>query len=637
MTYNEILARLQRYAPVIEFDGEQPPDSRGEDGNYCLTTSLKVFYKKQGAWCRGVGTFFLENINASSAYRDWLTNGNIGTIGDFLTWLKEGGSGTPTVLYAPIIEEGQFKGILPQKNNRLKRIFEYDTQGNPSQKPVLNVDILKINNCTWDPNMSAILNSWCYSNNNHLIKMICIKAGITSDIEPIWGNIGTTINDGTVQWLIVDIYNNNAVKGDGTVGLTNLITNGDFSKWSNATTPTGWTGTCRKGVIHSGCQTATLDIGQNLIYDLTTNSALSNWTNRTFTISCWMNTSLLEASSGIRLNNGTSVENFIHPSSSATWQLISHTFVAGNCTKMQVEINSNINSVNVYGLMVVEGSSAFAFSPNVMDYPLVKGDGTVGLQNLIMNGDFNNWTNGDQPPDNWTGLPQYVRKSGTGIVNANACNVHGNVKDAYTEQQITSRPLAYWQGKTVTVGCWMVSIDVISSAIVVWANGGSFYRAVGNTKANTWEWVTLTMTVDVALTQPLTVRVQNGNATNQVYYSGVCLYEGASAFAWTPSLPVSSSYGFPNATIYSDTDCHQATSDCIIIARSNPPSSGGVGLMQIMAGITIDKVNTTMSYQDYWDGQLPCIHAHIPKGYWYKVIQSGKAQYGMSWYVQPII
>jgi len=89
MDYKRILERLQHYACVLEYDGDTPPDSLGKNGDYCLTTALKVFYKKDGAWCTGIGTFFLENINASSAYRDWLDAGYKGTLADFLAWLQQ--------------------------------------------------------------------------------------------------------------------------------------------------------------------------------------------------------------------------------------------------------------------------------------------------------------------------------------------------------------------------------------------------------------------------------------------------------------------------------------------------------------------------------------------------------------------
>ena len=148
----------------------------------------------------------------------------------------------------PITESG---GIveLPPKKVRSLNFFSFDEQGNPTTPiPVAWVEATntRIGNAEvkeaqdvahlqdevngiqniynfWKPNTAITAKQWFYTKQNGQMRLICTKSGITSDTEPIWGQIGSTQIDNTVTWLISDMFTVVPPKSVGEDTLTDQL------------------------------------------------------------------------------------------------------------------------------------------------------------------------------------------------------------------------------------------------------------------------------------------------------------------------------------------------------------------------------------------------------------------------------
>jgi len=163
---------------------------------------------------------------------------------------------------------------------------------------------------------------------------------------------------------------------------TNLLSNGDFEAWSAGTSsaPDGWTkiGTgalvAREDtIIKLGTYSAKLSrVGANNTYMLQDPSAekgLDYWKGRVATIGCWV---FCDTSSSARLNlnDGPSNTYSSYHTGDSTWQWLSLTHtVSLSATRLQNRNYVDADDTSAYfdGAMLVEGASAFAFSPKPLD------------------------------------------------------------------------------------------------------------------------------------------------------------------------------------------------------------------------------------------------------------------------------
>lgn len=172
-------------------------------------------------------------------------------------------------------------------------------------------------------------------------------------------------------------------------------------------------------------------------------------------------------------------------------------------------------------------------------------DGTVNPTNLLSNGDFEVWSAGAAAdPDGWTLV-------GTGAAVAREGTIYKmgtySAKVTKTDQDCTiyaridlPRKIAYWKGRTITMGCWVYA-TVANRARLQLADTAVTTSSSYHTGDSTWQWLTVTHTVDssgVVITALCSV--SNGNT--DAYFDGAICVEGESAFAFADK-----------PTIYSDT------------------------------------------------------------------------------------
>ena len=168
---------------------------------------------------------------------------------------------------------------------------------------------------------------------------------------------------------------------------------------------------------------------------------------------------------------------------------------------------------------------------------IVEGDGTVNPTQLLSNGDFESWVAGTAvAPDGWTA-------SGAGIAIAREATIIklGTYSTALTRagtdcsiSQLfyTGKGIAYWRGKTVTVGCWVYA-TVADRARIIIQDGVQAVGSSYHTGDSTWQWLTATRTIDnSAASIYVALLVENGDTT--AYFDGAMLVEGESAFAFSP-------------------------------------------------------------------------------------------------------
>jgi hypothetical protein len=158
--------------------------------------------------------------------------------------------------------------------------------------------------------------------------------------------------------------------------------------------------------------------------------------------------------------------------------------------------------------------------------------------NYTFNGDFEIWGGGTLTvPTGWsvTGAGAAVSRAGGAKTGSYSLSVQRVGTDCYVYQDVHSiyGPIAWWQGKTVTLGCWgyataanrvRLSVeDGVSSSASAYHSGGS-----------TYEWLTVTHPINGAATlvRPR-LHVNNGDMT--ALFDGATLVVGTSLADFIPS------------------------------------------------------------------------------------------------------
>jgi hypothetical protein len=166
----------------------------------------------------------------------------------------------------------------------------------------------------------------------------------------------------------------------------------------------------------------------------------------------------------------------------------------------------------------------------------VKGDGTVGLVNLLQNGDFENWSAGTSvAPDYWIAgsvAATVTQQSSEVKEGSYSCQVNVSSGELVYQNLVGQKSLAYLKGRTLTFGCWAYA--TVANRVRIAINDGvsAVTYSTYHTGNSTWQWLTLTKTLSATASyvRPcLCVESAGGG-----YFDGAMCVEGASQFAFTP-------------------------------------------------------------------------------------------------------
>ena len=171
-------------------------------------------------------------------------------------------------------------------------------------------------------------------------------------------------------------------------------------------------------------------------------------------------------------------------------------------------------------------------------------DGSQGTENLLSNGDFENWSAGTSvAPDGWTlsGASATVAREGTiiklGTYSAKVTRAGTDCylyNTNYNVAPILGKGIEYWKGRKITIGCWVYA-TVAARARLSMTDNVNTANSSYHTGDSTWQWLTMTMTFDSSATLlVLYLQVNNGNTS--AYFDGLMCVEGESIFAFSEGI-----------------------------------------------------------------------------------------------------
>lgn len=215
----------------------------------------------------------------------------------------------------------------------------------------------------------------------------------------------------------------------------------------------------------------------------------------------------------------------LYRSSGAAWQEIT------------IHSSSGIAANIPAAATMPEGSLYYATDTNVLSQIqtgawvviITSIDGRQSFKNLLMNGDFEI---GD-PPINWTLVgvgATLVRSNVQALINTYSALLTRIGADCYL-QQVIADPTRY-QGRIITLGCW-VWASVADRARLALNDGIDIDNSAFHTGGSTWEWLTITHTVNAG-SGILQARgwILTGNTA--AYFDGAILVEGSICPAFSP-------------------------------------------------------------------------------------------------------
>ena len=172
-----------------------------------------------------------------------------------------------------------------------------------------------------------------------------------------------------------------AVKGDGSVNPTNLLSNGDFECWSAGASaaPDGWTVYIGDETIAQGSTTPSPKLGSYYAEITNAGSAaggvsqsvhvakgIEYWKSRTVTFGCWVRTATGGSRVYLKINDGVGESFSNMHTGNSTWQWLSVTRTidasAISVTPICYIATGTAITADFDGAMCVEGESAFAFA-----------------------------------------------------------------------------------------------------------------------------------------------------------------------------------------------------------------------------------------------------------------------------------
>lgn len=190
----------------------------------------------------------------------------------------------------------------------------------------------------------------------------------------------------------------------------------------------------------------------------------------------------------------------------------------------------NVNIWDLYTMDYATFTRAEWFAGGLLENPI--GSTT---SNFLLNYDFETWSSGPSAfPDNWIDPGGDITPSKeSAIVKVNLYSFKVKASswaDAQPYQNLVTaeHPITYWQGKTLTFGCWVYSL-VANQCFLSLVDGGitnSSYQTV----PNTWQFLTVTRTVSSSATY---VRCYfQIKASHTAYFDGAVCVEGTEVYAY---------------------------------------------------------------------------------------------------------
>ena len=165
----------------------------------------------------------------------------------------------------------------------------------------------------------------------------------------------------------------------------------------------------------------------------------------------------------------------------------------------------------------------------------VLGDGTVGLSNLLQNGDFENWGAGaSTSPDWWIAVGGAIaRDSGTVKQGTYSCKFTSSAGDYVRQYVHTTKGIDYWKGRSVTFSGWVYATAGSRASLQI-ADGVGSTNSSFHTGDSTWQRLSVTRIIDSSATNiQLLFNIAAGSSL-AFYFDGADAYEGSSQFANTP-------------------------------------------------------------------------------------------------------
>ena len=184
------------------------------------------------------------------------------------------------------------------------------------------------------------------------------------------------------------------------------------------------------------------------------------------------------------------------------------------------------------------GNLILSADPVALLEPATKQYADRPMRNLIQNGPMESWAKGTAvAPDNWTliGAGAAAAREAT-IVKMGSYSARlkaGAGANAYLRQLVPWH--VYWRGRELTLGAWGWADDVNRCGVAIWDGVGTSY-STAHTGGSTWEWLTVTRTIDAAATTLLIALYDYNGTADYVYFDGATLVERSGVTLATPHV-----------------------------------------------------------------------------------------------------
>ena len=364
------------------------------------------------------------------------------------------------------------------------------------------------------------------------------------------------------QAMIRDVrsfLSSTGVMGNGTVNPNNLLSNGDFSYWSNGFNdmPDHWdeigNGNGSVVIEYTTIKDGPYSLrimnngggGYGISQQIYQTKGLAYWKGKTVTLSGWVYATQANKVR-IGITNGDGNDVWAYHSGSSTWEYLTVSQTVGNgANRLDGVMYTDLGGATsawFSGMMYVEGGSAFAYSPSLNDK--VDGEGTTNPTNLIYNGDFDLWSAGTTvDPDSW-GHPangMTITQEASIVKNGtySAKLTQGYSDPGYLYQRILNKTNAYLNGRTITFSCWVWANTYNTSAQLSIGDDSSQTFSDGHPGDSRWHLMSVTKTI-TAYNNGVYVYLYTGHhvGNGPVYFSGAMCVEGKSKFAFSPKPPI---------------------------------------------------------------------------------------------------
>ncbi len=357
----------------------------------------------------------------------------------------------------------------------------------------------------------------------------------------------------------------------GTAGGVNYVRNGNLEAWIAGATsaPTGWTltgggatiardSTNRKvGSFAAALTRVGTDcyLSQNAV---TLQGPAAWWQGKKVTFGCWVRATVATRAR-LQINDGVGTASSAYHTGSGAFEWIEITRdidAAATQVELRLVVDTGNTTAQFDGATLVLGAGVQDFIPAIVD--VARGDepatvaeqwqftqpiGNAGSVSWLYNGDMEVW---GQPPGSVIPSPTGWALTGAGASCAkNTSNVKIGTASAavtragtncYISQNIAALapfgPVARWQGKRVTLGCWLRS-TVASAARLTINDGVGTSSSPTHSGSGAFEWLQVSRTLDAAATV-VELRLEVIVDTT-VQFDGATFVLGASVQDFIPS------------------------------------------------------------------------------------------------------